>query len=204
MLLEGLYGITDEKLTPDECVLECVTTALKAGVSIIQYRNKTKTDNEVKDICIALQSLCSGYDALFIIDDRAHLAQEIGADGLHIGQNDISLKDARAIFKDGIIGVSCYGDVENALKAQKEGANYVAFGSFFPSPTKPHSAVVSLEVITKAKEVLDIPVCVIGGISCANIDQIMQHKPEMVSVINALFDGNITINATNLLKKMNR
>lgn len=204
MLLEGLYGITDEKLTPDESVLDCVTKALQAGVSIIQYRNKTKTDSEVKDICIALQSLCSGYDALFIIDDRVDLAQEIGADGLHIGQNDISLIEARSIFKDGIIGVSCYGDVESALKAQKEGANYVAFGSFFPSPTKPKSAVVPLDVITKAKETLDIPVCVIGGISCTNIDQIMQHNPDMVSVINALFDGDITLNAINLLEKMNR
>lgn len=204
MLLKGLYGITDEKLTPDENVLDCVKQALDAGVSIIQYRNKTKTDAEVKDICIALQSLCSGHGALFIIDDRAHLAQEIGADGLHIGQDDMSLADARAIFTNGIIGLSCYGSVETALKAQEEGANYVAFGSFFPSPTKPHSMVVPLEVISKAKVALDIPVCVIGGISCMNIDEVMEHKPDMVSVIHALFDGDITLNATQLLQKINR
>jgi len=161
--LQGLYAITDEVLTPDAKVLACVQEALEAGVQIIQYRNKTKSDAEVRETCVALQALCREFDALFIIDDRPNLAHAIGADGLHIGKDDMPLREARAIFPHGIIGVSCYGSVKKALEAQEEGADYVAFGSFFPSPTKPHSGIVSKSVVGKAKEALHIPVCVIGG-----------------------------------------
>ena len=198
----ALYAITDEYLTPDESVIEQVRESLEAGIEILQYRNKTKTDAEVKDICIALQKMCKEYSVPFIIDDRAHLAQEIKADGLHIGKDDISLAEARAIFKDGIIGVSCYGSITKAKQAQKEGASYVAFGSFFPSPTKPHSGIVSKSVIQKAKEELSIPVCVIGGISHTNVHEIVKEKPDMVSLISAIYDGCITSNVKNILKEL--
>ena len=200
--LQGLYAITDEILTPDERVVPDVIQALEAGVKIIQYRNKTKSDAEVKEICIALQERCRKYGALFIIDDRPHLAHAIKADGLHIGKDDMPLKDARIIFPDGIIGVSCYGSVKKALEAQEEGADYVAFGSFFSSPTKPHSGIVSMSVIGKAKEALSIPVCVIGGINQENISQIVKEKPDMISVVSGVFDGDIKRNIANLLEKM--
>jgi len=198
----ALYAITDEYLTPDESVLEQVKESLEAGIQILQYRNKTKSDEQVKDICIQLQKMCSEYGVLFIIDDRPHLAQEINADGLHIGKDDMPLCEARAIFKEGIIGVSCYGSVQKAKEAQEEGASYVAFGSFFPSPTKPHSGIVSRSVIQKAKEILDIPVCVIGGISHTNVHEIVKEKPDMVSVVSAVYDGCITSNVKNLLKEL--
>jgi thiamine-phosphate pyrophosphorylase len=200
--LQGLYAITDEVLTPDERVVPDVIQALEAGVKIIQYRNKTKSDAEVKDICIALQERCRAYGALFIIDDRPHLAHAIKADGLHIGKDDMPLHEARAIFAEGIIGVSCYGSVKKALEAQEEGADYVAFGSFFPSPTKPHSGIVSMSVIAKAKEALDIPVCVIGGINLQNIALIAKEKPDMISLVSAVFDGDIKANVANLLTKI--
>ena len=198
----SLYAITDEYLTPDESVLEQVKESLEAGIHILQYRNKTKSDEEVKDICIALQKMCSEYKVTFIIDDRPYLAQEIAADGLHIGKDDMLLSEARAIFKDGIIGVSCYGSVSKAKEAQNEGADYVAFGSFFPSPTKPHSGIVSRSVIKKAKEVLNIPVCVIGGISHKNIHEILQEKPDMISLVSAVYEGCVSANVKNLLKEI--
>ncbi|MDD3060694.1 MAG: thiamine phosphate synthase [Sulfurimonas sp.] len=200
--LHGLYAITDEILTPDTSVVEQVTIAIEAGVNIIQYRNKTKTDTQVKEVCKALLKLCQDKGTLFIIDDRPHLAQEIGVDGLHIGKDDMSLQDARTIFTKGIIGVSCYGSVKKAMEAQELGADYVAFGSFFPSPTKPHSGIVSKSVIQKAKQVLDIPVCVIGGINIQNISEICNEKPDMVSVVSAIFEGDIRENVQNLLQKM--
>ena len=198
----SLYAITDEYLTPDESVIEQVKESLEAGIEILQYRNKTKTDEEVREICITLQDMCKEYSVPFIIDDRPHLAEEIGADGLHIGKDDMPLVEARSIFKSGIIGVSCYGSVKKALEAQEEGASYVAFGSFFPSPTKPHSGIISRSVIQKAKEALKIPVCVIGGISHANIHEIVQEKPDMVSLVSAVYDGCITSNVKNLLKEL--
>lgn len=200
--LQGLYAITDEILTPDATVEKQVREALEAGIKIVQYRNKSATDAQAQELCESLQAMCKAYGALFIIDDRAHLAYKIGADGLHIGKDDISLRQAREIFPHGIIGVSCYGSVKKALQAQEEGADYVAFGSFFPSPTKPHSGIVSQSVITKAKELLNIPVCVIGGINEQNISELAAFKPDMISVVSAVFDGTITHNVKNLLEKI--
>ncbi len=198
MSLKGLYAITDEKLTPDNTVIEQVHTALTTGVKIIQYRNKTDADDSVEEICIQLQQLCTTHGATFVIDDRPYLAQKIDADGLHIGKDDITLCEARAIFPKGIIGVSCYGSIKKALEAQEEGADYVAFGSFFPSPTKPHSGVVSMNVLRKAKEALSIPICAIGGINITNIHEISAQNPDMISLVSAIWEGNIKRNITQL------
>jgi thiamine-phosphate pyrophosphorylase len=202
MLPKGLYVITDEQLTPNDSVVEQIRTVLQEGVKIIQYRNKSDTDSDVEAICIQLQQLCTIHGATFIIDDRPHLAQKIQADGLHIGKNDISLQEARIIFPKGIIGVSCYGSVRKALEAQNDGASYVAFGSFFHSPTKPHSGIVSMSVLQKAKEALSIPICAIGGINITNIHQISTHGPDMISVVSAVFEGDIKSNITQLTEKM--
>lgn len=198
----SLYAITDEVLTPDETVIEQVQRSLEAGIDILQYRNKSKSDAEVKDVCLKLQALCREYDVPFIIDDRPRLAHEIQADGIHIGKDDMPLAKAREIFPHGIIGVSCYGSIRKAKEAEEEGASYVAFGSFFPSPTKPKSGVISRSVIAKAKEALDIPVCVIGGISLDNVDEMVAEKPDMISVVSAVYDGDIEVNVKSLLKKL--
>jgi thiamine-phosphate pyrophosphorylase len=198
----ALYAITDDVLTPDETVLEQAKESLQAGADILQYRNKIKTDAEVKDICIALQNLCREYGVTFIIDDRPHLAQEIGADGLHIGKNDMPIAEARKIFPEGIIGVSCYASVRNAIEAEAEGATYVAFGSFFPSPTKPKSGIAPLSVIQRAKEAVKIPICVIGGINATNVHEIVKEKPDMISVVSGVYEGCITSNVKNLLKEL--
>ncbi|MBT8349366.1 MAG: thiamine phosphate synthase [Sulfurovum sp.] len=201
-MLKGLYVITDEHLTPDENVHSYIEDALKAGASIVQYRNKTKSDDEVEEVCRALQALCSQHNVPFIIDDRPHLATKIQADGIHIGKDDMPIQEARKIFPKGIIGVSCYGSMRKAREAEEEGADYVAFGSFFPSPTKPHSGVVSLNVIQKAKEAVTIPICAIGGISQTNIGEIASTNVDMISVVSAAFEGNTQENVSNLIKGM--
>jgi len=201
-LLNGLYVITDEYLTPDETVYDYVKEALNAGASIVQYRNKTKSDEEVEEVCRALQELCTQHNVPFIIDDRPHLAAKIHADGIHIGKDDMPIQEARKIFPKGIIGVSCYGSIRKAKEAQDEGADYVAFGSFFPSPTKPHSGVISLNVLHKAKEAVEIPVCAIGGISQTNIGEVAATRTDMISVVSAAFEGDIQQNISNLIKGM--
>ena len=200
--LQGLYAITDEKLTPDHSVCEQVEEALQAGVKILQYRNKTAHDDEIEAVCEKLCQLCHQYDAAFIIDDRAELATKVGADGLHIGKDDGSISQAREAFPNGFIGVSCYGSIRKAKEAQDEGAAYVAFGSFFPSPTKPKSGIISTNVLDKAKAALEVPVCAIGGINRENIHEIAQHGPDMISVVNDIFNGDITKNITQLTKGM--
>ena len=114
----------------------------------------------------------------------------------------MALSEARAIFTQGFIGVSCYGSVKKALEAQNEGANYVALGSFFPSPTKPLSGIVPINVIQKAKEALTIPVCAIGGINITNIHEIAATRPDMISVVSAVWDGDIRRNIKQLKQGM--
>lgn len=203
-ILKGLYVITDEYLTPDESVIAYVEDALIAGANIVQYRNKTKSDEEVEDTCRALQAICSHYSVPFIIDDRPHLATKIHADGIHIGKDDMPLDEARKIFPKGIIGVSCYGSIRKAKEAQEEGADYVAFGSFFASPTKPHSGIISMNVLHKAKEAVDIPICAIGGISESNIGQIASTDIDMISVVSSAFMGNTQNNVRKLIKGMKK
>lgn len=200
--LKGLYVITDEHLTPDDSVVAYVEDALIAGASIVQYRNKTKSDDEVEEVCRALQALCTHYSVPFIIDDRPHLATKIQADGIHIGKDDMPLSKAREIFPKGIIGVSCYGSIRKAKEAEEEGADYVAFGSFFASPTKPHSGIISMNVLHKAKEAVTIPVCAIGGISQTNIGEIAATKTDMISVVSSAFKGDTQHNVSNLIKGM--
>ena len=200
---KGLYAITDDILTHDDVVLQKAKEALLCGVKVLQYRNKKSTDDAVEAVCIELQKLCTEMGALLIIDDRPYLSQKIKADGLHVGKDDMQLTEARTIFKEGIIGVSCYGSLKKALEAQNEGASYVAFGSFFHSPIKPYSSIVSLSVLQKAKKTLAIPVCAIGGIDVSNIHTIAAQNPDMICCVSAIFDGDIKKNIKILKQGMN-
>ncbi len=202
--LHGLYAITDEVLTPKSSVVAQVEKALRAGVDIVQFRDKSSLDSEVESICVELQELCTKHNATFIIDDRVELVAKIGADGLHIGKDDIPLNRAREIVgKNVIIGVSCYGEIKRAEDAQKGLADYVAFGSFFHSSTKPKSTVVDALILKEAKEILNIPICAIGGINSSNIDELLMHKPDMISVVSAIFgDKNIEERVKELKSKI--
>ncbi len=202
MSLRGLYAITDDLLTPTRTILSQVEEALRGGIDLLQYRNKIDTDEEIAGVASELLCLCRSYNVPFVLDDRAHLAQRIGADGLHIGKDDRTLRDAKAIFTEGFIGLSCYGSIPKALEAQREGASYVAFGSFFPSPTKPHSGIVSMSVLERGKERLKLPICAIGGINVTNIHEIVSRRPDMISVVSALWEGDIRRNLHQLKQGM--
>ncbi len=190
-LLKGIYVLTDAHLTPKATVLAQMERVLSSGVSVIQYRDKYATHEDAMLTCKALQALCDKHNALFIIDDRLDVARDINADGLHIGEEDVSYEEARLVLgHNAIIGVSCYGNIERALKYEALGADYVAFGSFFPSPTKPHSKVVPLEVLQKARECLHVPICAIGGIGRESIALVSAYDIAMYSVISAVFEDN--------------
>lgn len=186
--LRGLYVLTDATLTPAESMLEQVERVLKSGVKVIQYRDKYASDEEAEKQCIRLQALCDVYEAVFIIDDRLEIAYRINADGLHVGEDDVSYEDARALLgEDKIIGVSCYGDLVRAKKYANLGADYVAFGAFFPSPTKPHAQMVAPEILKMAKEQLSVPICAIGGINEENIQLLSCYDIAMYSLISAVY-----------------
>ncbi len=196
--LKGLYVITDDTLTPQKSLYTQVESALKGGATIVQLRDKHSTDKEIAKKALSLQSLCHKYDALFILNDKVALAILLGLDGLHIGKSDHdNFLEIRKSF-DGIIGVSCYGDISLAEEFEKLGADYVAFGSFYTSATKPDSNIVPINTIKIAKNRLDIPICAIGGISTQNLDEVMYYRPDMVSVISDIWSSSDIIKQSQL------
>jgi thiamine-phosphate pyrophosphorylase len=188
--LTGLYAITDEKLIAEDVFDHAIESALQGGTKIIQYRDKSADRQKRLQQASALVSLCTRYQAICIINDDIELAREVNAHGVHLGKDDASLKEARqTLGPDAIIGVSCYNDLALALEAEKNSADYVAFGAIFSSPTKPHAAQAELDMITQAKQQLFIPVCTIGGITDKNIGLVIQHGADMAAIISGLFSA---------------
>lgn len=198
--LKGLYAITDQQLIAEDGFNQAVEQALKGGARIIQYRDKSSNRKKRLRQAESVRLLCEQYQAICIINDDAELAKAVEADGIHIGKDDTSIAQTRDILGDDvIIGVSCYNDIARAIAAQDNAADYIAFGAIFSSPTKPGAAVAGLDLISKAKQQLAIPVCTIGGITEDNIQQVIQHGADMTAVISSLFSaGDIQQRAKNL------
>jgi thiamine-phosphate pyrophosphorylase len=186
--LNGLYVITDG--STGDILLSKVEQALQGGAAIVQYRDKTtdvaRREQEASD----LKSLASTYNALFIINDDVALAKTVQADGVHVGREDSALTAARAYLgKTAIIGVSCYNQLPLALDAARQGADYIAFGSFFPSPTKPHAPRATLELLREARAQLSVPICAIGGITLATAPTLITSGADMLAVISDVFNA---------------
>lgn len=186
--LKGLYAITDESLITEENFKQSIELTLQGGSKIIQYRDKSGDQKKRLQQATLLQSLCTRYQATCIINDDIELAKAISADGVHLGREDVSISHARQFLdKNSIIGISCYDSLDIAIEAEKNDADYVAFGAMFSSPTKPEASSASLELITAAKKQLSLPVCAIGGITESNIRQVVDHGADMAAVISNLF-----------------
>ena len=185
--LRGLYAITDNRLTPASTLLEAVEEALRGGVSILQYRDKHSNTREREQQALDLLRLCHEYDALLIINDDVKLAADCGADGVHLGQEDETLSQARDFLGNrAIIGASCYNRLELAEKACAQGADYLAFGRFFPSSTKPDAIQAELEILARART-LGLPLCAIGGISLDNAASVIEAGADMIAVVEGVF-----------------
>jgi len=187
-LPQGVYAISDEVLLPPDIFLGRVQAALEAGVSILQYRNK-KADAELRRAqCQQLRALCDRHGTHLLINDDVDLCLDIGADGVHLGQGDIRLTEARArLGEESIIGVTCHSSVELAWQAQQEGASYVAFGRFFASQTKPLAPAATLDVLTNARQRLTVPLVAIGGINAENGPALIEAGADLLAVIHYLF-----------------
>jgi len=181
--IRGLYGIT---IDADSNIFENVEAALAGGASVIQFRDKSSTTEQKYAIALKLKSICAGR-ATFIINDDAELAKNVDADGVHLGSEDGSIEHARKIIGEKTIGVSCYDQFSLAQQAQENGADYVAFGRFFSSSTKPDAVHASPDLITYAKQNLNIPVVAIGGITVNNADTLINAGADAIAVINGLF-----------------
>ena len=195
-----IYAISDDILMPENLALEYVREILECGVKFFQFRSKKAVKNE--KLASEILNLCEKFGAKFIVNDDVKFAKKIGAKAVHLGKDDEGIKEAFEILgKDAYVGVSCYNDINLAINAAKNGASYVAFGSVFTSPTKPNAPKCGLEAVKKAKQILGLPVCVIGGINEINIGSLSHVKPDLIAVISAIYkDGNIKENIKNLQK----
>ena len=199
---QGIYVISDCEYRTSNDLLEMTEEILSAGISLFQFRDK-KSKYEVKKILAKkLQALCKKYETPFIINDDVELAKEISADGIHLGKNDMNINKARNILGKKIIGISCYNDLENAICAEKLGANYVAFGSFFDSITKPNVKKAEIELLVKSKSRLKIPIVAIGGITPENGKELVKSKVDFLAVISGVYQSENIRNSINFYKKL--
>ena len=187
--LRGLYAITPDE--PDGTrLLAAVAAALQGGCRIVQYRDKISLPAERVARAHALRRLTQACGARLLINDDMALAFLVSADGVHLGKDDGNLQAARAILgPDKLLGASCYADFAAAQRAAAAGADYVAFGAVYPSPTKPQAVPATVDLFSRAKSALTAPSCAIGGITLANAPPLIAAGADLLAVITDLFSA---------------
>jgi len=183
----GLYAITQPENRSIDQVVKDVEAALKGGAVVVQYRDKNPID--AATLASRLLTLCHTYDVPLLINDSVELAIEVGADGVHLGRDDGDIAEARKrLGQHAIIGVSCYNDSAKACQAVDRGADYVAFGRFFPSGSKPLASPADIDTLKHAKQRINVPLVAIGGILPENGGQLLKAGADLLAVIGGLFD----------------
>jgi thiamine-phosphate pyrophosphorylase len=186
--LHGLYAITDPGLVSGADLPTLVEAALAGGARIIQYRDKGRDPARRLAEIVSLRRLTERYHALLIVNDDVELAYRSGADGVHLGKRDATLAQARQrLGSQAIIGISCYNRLELARQAAQAGADYVAFGRFFPSQTKPEAVQAELKLLQMARQQLNLPLVAIGGITPENGARLIAAGADMLAVIHGVF-----------------
>ena len=183
----GLYAITAE--TPDTArLLAAVEAALQGGVAAVQYRDKSSDVARRHEQASELVALCREYGVPLVVNDDLRLADLTDADGVHLGRGDGGVRAARIVLgPDKFIGASCYQSLERAQSAAADGADYVAFGSFYASPTKPAADRADLELLREAASTLTTPIIAIGGITPANATALLEAGADGLAVLSAVF-----------------
>lgn len=185
----GVYALTPETADTEHLLMQ-VEAALAGGVAAVQYRDKSDDVARRHEQASELVALCHRFNVPLIINDDLRLADLCDADGVHLGRDDSSLREARIILgKDKFVGASCYQSLELALAAQTAGADYVAFGSFFASPTKPVAGRAGLDLLRDSAPLIHVPLVAIGGITLGNAAQLLDAGADSLAVLSALFDA---------------
>lgn len=189
MKINGLYAITPE-IRDTAALLNRVEAALTGGANAVQYRSKSNDVALKHEQASELLNLCRRFRVPLVINDDVRLATLTEADGVHLGEQDMPIKEARInLGPERLIGISCYGDLALAARAQDAGADYLAFGSFFSSPTKPQAPTIPLTILTTARQRFDLPIVAIGGITPSNAQSLVDAGAHALAVISALFDA---------------
>lgn len=188
-LPRGLYAITNNDYVQPGFLANAVHHAVIGGAVMVQYRDKSRDYGRRKREAVQLRDICHDHEVIFIINDDVRLAEDVGADGVHLGRDDWSVETARKALGDAaIIGASCYNSLGFARRACDEGADYVAFGSFFASRTKNRAERVHVDLLTEARDKLDTHLVAIGGITPDNGATLITAGADMLAACAGVFD----------------
>jgi thiamine-phosphate pyrophosphorylase len=198
----GLYVIIDTQMLKGRSELDIAQQAIQGGARIIQLRDKLRPRGMLVPLARELKKLCAESDVLFIVNDYIDLAIDSDADGLHIGQEDLPFDTARKMLPaDKILGCSS-ATLEEALKAEKDGADYIAVGSIYRTPSKPGTRLASLKTLRQVKKKVSVPVVAIGGINEDNIADVMKAGADAIAVISAVLGTDKVKEASQRLTKI--
>jgi len=202
-----LYAVTDQMwLKEGEKLADVVETVLQNGATFLQIREKDLAEDAFEAEAERLKTLCAQHGVPFVVNDSVEIALQCEADGVHVGQSDIKGRDIRAIIgPDKILGISA-GTVEEAVAAEKAGADYIGVGAVFPTGTKKNATPMTMELLKEIVSSVSIPVVAIGGISAENILQLRGSGVDGVAVVSAIFaavdPGKATADLLKLAKEM--
>ncbi|RBP46738.1 thiamine phosphate synthase [Garciella nitratireducens] len=197
-----LYAITDRTWLGTHSLKEQVEQTIQAGATFVQLREKNISNEEFVKLAKEIKEVTDVYKIPFVINDNIRVAQIVDADGVHIGQEDMNVKEVRKILgEDKIIGVSAQ-TVEQAIQAQQEGADYIGTGAVFPTSTKKDADIISLDILKKICQRVSIPVVAIGGINESNVMKLKDIGISGISVISAIFSKPDIYSATKNLRML--
>lgn len=181
----GLYAVTPDNAVEAPLLIDAVRAVIAGGAGVVQYRAKSTADEAV---AVQLLALCRQAGIPLIINDNIALAQKIGADGVHLGKDDMPVSQARTLLgASAIIGASCYDSLERAAEAAAQGADYLAFGRFFPSLTKPLAPCANPATLSAARSLFHAPIVAIGGITAANGSALIAAGAGLLAVVDGVF-----------------
>lgn len=187
--MKGLYIVTPD-WDDTQKLLDTTEMALRGGTALVQYRHKTADEALRREQAECLLALCRSYQRPLIVNDHVDLCLALDADGIHIGGTDMSVAQVRAILgEDKIVGASCYGDLQLARDAHRDGASYVAFGGFYPSRVKKYPVTTPLLIVTQSKSEVPLPVVVIGGMTVENAAPLVTCGADMVAAISSVYSA---------------
>ena len=182
-----VYAVTDRAWLNGRTLAECVQQAVDGGATFVQLREKDASRDEIILLANELLPICRKVGVPFVIDDEVEIALEVGADGVHVGQDDMACERARAMLgPEAIVGVSAQ-TVEQALAAQAAGADYLGVGALIPTPTKPDAVDVTFDELRAICDAVDIPVVGIGGLNARTVAQLKGSHVDGVAVVSAIF-----------------
>lgn len=199
-----LYAVTDRTWLNGETLYSQVEKAIKGGATFVQLREKNLDEKSFVDEAIEIQKLCRKYNIPFVINDNVQIAKMINADGVHVGQSDMSAEEVRSIIgNDKILGVSAQ-TVEQAIVAQNKGAHYIGVGAVFPTGSKSDAENVSYNTLKAICDAVTIPVVAIGGIGKHNVTKLKHSGISGIAVISAIFAAEDIEQETKQLKQMTK